>query len=142
MRAIPVACSLRAGPPAHPERPASPSLLLSLLQARLASVSQSLAGVRISSARCTVVRAARPLAAPVQASAGEDAERFRLNNLSPQPGSKKARKRKGRGYGAGQVSGLADTGQCLPGGMWEAQEWWLLPRRLGRRPPHRHALPC
>lgn len=30
-------------------------------------------------------------------------ERFRLNNLSPQEGSRKNRKRKGRGYGAGQV---------------------------------------
>ena len=30
-------------------------------------------------------------------------ERFRLNNLSPQPGARKADKRKGRGYGSGQV---------------------------------------
>ncbi|KFM23941.1 50S ribosomal protein L15, chloroplastic [Auxenochlorella protothecoides] len=29
-------------------------------------------------------------------------ERLRLHNLSPQPGSRKARNRKGRGYGAGQ----------------------------------------
>ena len=29
-------------------------------------------------------------------------ERFRLNNLAPQPGSRRPEKRKGRGYGAGQ----------------------------------------
>ena len=33
----------------------------------------------------------------------EPAERFRLNNLSPQPGARRPNKRKGRGYGAGQV---------------------------------------
>ena len=32
----------------------------------------------------------------------QEQERFRLNNLSPQPGSKSPKKRKGRGYGAGQ----------------------------------------
>ena len=31
-------------------------------------------------------------------------ERLRLNNLSPQPGARRPDKRKGRGYGAGQVS--------------------------------------
>ena len=30
-------------------------------------------------------------------------ERLRLNNLSPQPGARRPNKRKGRGYGAGQV---------------------------------------
>ncbi len=33
----------------------------------------------------------------------EPAERLRLNNLSPQPGARRPNKRKGRGYGAGQV---------------------------------------
>jgi hypothetical protein len=32
------------------------------------------------------------------------ADRFRLDNLGPEPGSRREEKRKGRGYGAGQVS--------------------------------------
>ena len=35
-------------------------------------------------------------------------ERLRLHNLSPQPGSRKAKKRKGRGHSAGQVGGAGD----------------------------------
>ena len=34
--------------------------------------------------------------------AAESGERFRLHNIAPQPGSRRARKRIGRGYGAGQ----------------------------------------
>lgn len=34
--------------------------------------------------------------------AAEDGERFRLHNIAPQPGSRRDRKRIGRGYGAGQ----------------------------------------
>ncbi|UPR04345.1 ribosomal protein L15 [Chloropicon primus] len=41
-------------------------------------------------------------AATEAAKEGETEERFRLNNLSPAPGSKRAKKRIGRGYGAGQ----------------------------------------
>ena len=37
------------------------------------------------------------------AAAAPTAERLRLNNLSPQEGSRKKEKRKGRGYGSGQV---------------------------------------
>jgi len=33
----------------------------------------------------------------------EYADRFRLNNLSPQKGARRQEKRKGRGYGSGQV---------------------------------------
>ena len=33
----------------------------------------------------------------------ETTERLRLDNLSPQPGARRPNKRKGRGYGAGQV---------------------------------------
>ena len=40
---------------------------------------------------------------PCRTAATEEDERLRLNNLSPQPGSKKNTNRKGRGYGAGQV---------------------------------------
>ncbi|KAL1537086.1 60S ribosomal protein L15 [Salvia divinorum] len=36
------------------------------------------------------------------ASAGQEASRFRLDNLGPQPGSRKKSKRKGRGHAAGQ----------------------------------------
>jgi len=34
-----------------------------------------------------------------------DAPRLRLNNLGPEPGSRRQELRKGRGYGAGQVRG-------------------------------------
>ena len=49
-------------------------------------------------------------AAPIvaaAATAAESTDRFRLNNLSPQKGSRRPEKRKGRGYGAGQVSVLS-----------------------------------
>lgn len=39
-------------------------------------------------------------------------ERLRLNNLSPQPGARKGDKRKGRGYGAGQVS-MESSAACM-----------------------------
>jgi large subunit ribosomal protein L15 len=49
------------------------------------------------------VRAARvQVAAAAQAAAGSE-ERLRLHNLSPQEGSRKDNKRKGRGYGGHQV---------------------------------------
>ena len=41
-------------------------------------------------------------AAESDSAAVETEERFRLNNLSPEAGSRKAKKRIGRGYGAGQ----------------------------------------
>lgn len=37
------------------------------------------------------------------AAAAETTERLRLNNLAPQPGSRRKNLRKGRGYAAGQV---------------------------------------
>ncbi|PSC76987.1 50S ribosomal chloroplastic [Micractinium conductrix] len=58
--------------------------------------------------------AARPSVAVVRAAAAtEEDERLRLNNLSPQPGSKKNTNRKGRGYGAGQggTAGYGMRGQ-------------------------------
>lgn len=39
---------------------------------------------------------------PITASTADEAERLRLHNLSPQEGSRPEKKRKGRGYGAGQ----------------------------------------
>ena len=47
----------------------------------------------------------RIAALPVRAvlAAEEFTERLRLHNLAPQPGSRRPNKRKGRGYGAGQV---------------------------------------
>lgn len=38
------------------------------------------------------------------ASKADDEERFRLDNLGPQPGARRRKQRVGRGYGAGQVS--------------------------------------
>jgi large subunit ribosomal protein L15 len=60
-------------------------------------------------------RAAR-IAAPLTISAAaaiDDEERYRLNNLSPQPGARKKDTRKGRGYGAGQggTAGYGMRGQ-------------------------------
>jgi len=46
----------------------------------------------------------RPGASIVLAAETTSDERLRLNNLSPQDGSRKNKTRKGRGYGAGQVS--------------------------------------
>jgi len=50
---------------------------------------------RVRAVRCSCARA------PVAAAAVQ--ERFRLNNIGPAPGSRKAEDRKGRGYSAGQV---------------------------------------
>lgn len=85
-----------------------PCWLPSLLQVKPALVASSFSGRRLQQ-RCFVAKAARPSVAVVQATAAvEDAERLRLNNLSPQPGAKKNKNRKGRGYGAGQVRRPAD----------------------------------
>ena len=60
-------------------------------------------GAMAMTTRRSLVVAPRAAASEASAQAQEaDAERFRLNNLSPQPGSKKTKKRIGRGYGAGQ----------------------------------------
>ena len=52
----------------------------------------------------SALRGVKPFSSPrtlvVQVQAGE---RLRLNNLSPAPGSKRDKQRKGRGYAAGQV---------------------------------------
>ncbi len=47
-------------------------------------------------------RPVRPIP-PCTSAVAAVTERFRLNNLGPQPGSRPKNKRKGRGYGAGQV---------------------------------------
>ena len=52
---------------------------------------------RPAAARCGAAR----LVAHAAAAQGD---RLRLNNLSPQDGSRRKVKRKGRGYGAGQVN--------------------------------------
>lgn len=52
-------------------------------------------------------------------------ERFRLHNLSPQPGARRSRKRLGRGFSAGQGGSSGKgmrgqkqrTGQAIPGGF-------------------------
>ena len=62
--------------------------------------------------RSLVAKAARPSIAVVSSAVAEEAERLRLNNLSPQDGARKIKNRKGRGYGAGQVGG---AGEQWPG---------------------------
>lgn len=59
--------------------------------------------------QCFSTRIVRPTVAAVRAAAAasETEERYRLNNLSPEPGSRKKKTRKGRGYGAGQVRIIA-----------------------------------
>ncbi|CAM8947569.1 unnamed protein product [Rhodiola kirilowii] len=57
--------------------------------------------VKINSGRGLVVRSQASTSAVVE-SAGAAGVRFRLDNLGPQPGSRKNRKRKGRGHAAGQ----------------------------------------
>ena len=73
-------------------------------QVRPASSATFFTGKQLQQQRVAPVRAARIATAPVTATllATEETERLRLNNLSPQPGSKRPKKRKGRGYGAGQ----------------------------------------
>jgi len=84
------------------------------LQVRPASAATFFTGNQLQQ-RVAPIRAARVSTAVVTANAGtaEVEERFRLNNLSPQPGSKRPKKRKGRGYGAGQggTAGFGMRGQ-------------------------------
>lgn len=47
--------------------------------------------------------ATAPAPAIAVTESSDKSERFRLNNLSPQKGARRQEKRKGRGYGAGQV---------------------------------------
>lgn len=61
---------------------------------------------RRSSAGSLSIKAATSAAFEEYFSAPSE-ERLRLNNLSPQPGSRRPNKRKGRGYGAGQVRVVA-----------------------------------
>lgn len=69
------------------------------------------------------------------AAATEESERLRLNNLSPQPGSKKNKNRKGRGYGAGQVrcSSAGHTPlRCSDCPLWTS----VSPRIVAAHGPH------
>ncbi|GMH43691.1 hypothetical protein BSKO_11613 [Bryopsis sp. KO-2023] len=73
---------------------------------RIPASQSFLGGNRLVVAR-RPVRVAKLCVSPVVAAATADApgvseERFRLNNLSPQEGSRRPRKRKGRGHAAGQ----------------------------------------
>jgi hypothetical protein len=77
---------------------------LSTLQAQALPASSSafaqgrmLSVPRSAASRCTAQRLV------TYAAAAPTADRLRLNNLSPQEGSRKKEKRKGRGYGSGQV---------------------------------------
>ena len=79
-------------------------------QGRMLSVPRSAA------TRCSVQRLV------TYAAAAPTAERLRLNNLSPQEGSRRKEKRKGRGYGSGQVL----FGRILPA-LVASCCWRMLP---------------
>jgi hypothetical protein len=70
-------------------------------------------------------RAMQPFrAVRLDVSAAATEERLRLHNLSPQKGSRRDNKRKGRGYGAGQVWKDASDGMGAikePGSSWMQQ---------------------
>ena len=90
-----------------------------------ASCSSFASGARIAAHPRAVVcrRNALPLAvrAAVAEADVEVEERLRLHNLAPQPGSRRPNKRKGRGYGAGQVRQPTDNGfggSELAGLLW------------------------
>ena len=74
------------------------------LQVKPALASSFFTGSRMR-LQCFSTRMVRPTVTAVRAAAAaaETEERYRLNNLSPQPGARKQKNRKGRGYGAGQV---------------------------------------
>lgn len=67
------------------------------MDVQVASVTSSFKGTSLA-VRAPSARALR-VSTPVVA----EAERLRLNNLSPQKGSRHKETRKGRGYSAGQV---------------------------------------
>ena len=76
------------------------------LQVKPALTSSFFTGSRMR-LQCFSTRMVRPTVTAVRAAAAaaaETDERYRLNNLSPQPGARKQKNRKGRGYGAGQVN--------------------------------------
>jgi hypothetical protein len=57
-------------------------------------------------------RAVQPLRAVRLDVAAADSDRLRLHNLSPQKGSRRDEKRKGRGYGGHQVGTAAACKHC------------------------------
>lgn len=77
-----------------------------MLSSRVGGSTAARGGVKgapsLVGARRRPTPAFRPAAASEEAAPASSEERFRLGNLSPAPGSKKAKKRIGRGYGAGQ----------------------------------------
>jgi large subunit ribosomal protein L15 len=74
-----------------------------LSSSKLVRGSSLCASVSVSSSSCPSSRQQRLVCrAEAKGEAKSTEERFRLNNLSPAPGSKREKKRIGRGYGAGQ----------------------------------------
>ena len=71
-----------------------------MMQLSLAA-SKSVA-IRGDAVRVNAAKAPRVGAAGFTTSANADADRLRLHNLSPLEGSRRTKKRVGRGYGAGQ----------------------------------------
>lgn len=70
---------------------------------QVSTQTRTLVGTKIA-VRPVFANRVRPAASIVLAAETTSDERLRLNNLSPQDGSRKNKTRKGRGYGAGQVS--------------------------------------
>lgn len=71
------------------------------MQGRVQLAPSFISGQRLR--HCAATRKCAFSIAGVIRAAAEEGERFRLNNLSPHPGSKHRKKRVGRGHGAGQV---------------------------------------
>lgn len=91
----------------------TPTFLYFPLQALPSTTSTFFTGNKIQQRPAPLLRAARLTTTDVNATAAAEDERLRLNNLSPQPGSKRPKNRKGRGYGAGQggTAGFGMRGQ-------------------------------
>lgn len=75
-------------------------VIILVMQLSLAA-SKSVA-IRGDAVRVNAAKAPRVGAAGFTTSANADADRLRLHNLSPLEGSRRTKKRVGRGYGAGQ----------------------------------------
>ena len=108
------ACGLCTGEVLWPDHVASPSPTSNVAFSQATPASSS------AFAQGRVLSVPRPAAARCQAqrlvtfAEAPQAERLRLSNLSPQDGSRRKEKRKGRGYGAGQVRRAVGPCMLLP----------------------------
>lgn len=105
--------TIRSQPPSHPlwstgDHTAKHNTWRSHLPCRLRQVSRVSSSTFMRGASVISSRPVAPLrmamrSLSITAAAAPTTERLRLNNLSPQDGARRKNKRKGRGYGAGQV---------------------------------------